>query len=398
MCHVVLHQTWVFEFYGSKNLNNLLCLQLSQLEVSQGLERTYYEVLARHRQSISTEPQDSIFAFYGISCYASLKEHLIAPSDEPSDEPSDKPSIETLFTRLAISTLRKASDLDFLGIPRLRRGSKGGLRLPSWVPDWSCHDPISFSLQGLEIRHSMLENDRPTYAATGTSSYKPIIDEGRLRLEVSGYIIDRISSVSEPWIMQETSGFQSIRKQALVLQQNQKFIDDWGTVLEVDSRSAYHTGENMRDVLWQVCTARRFDDGDSEETVQKAFHRFEKRQKYLRAIRKLHLHHFLWVWMAVVMVGHLLRFFGIENPEMAFRTKVAGMINRQAMKTSQRSVGMVPGIAKVDNVIVLLKGGRLPFVVRQRGEEWELIGDCYVHGITNGEAWEENKCEKMWLV
>lgn len=242
MCHVVLHQARVFEFYGSKNLNSVLCLQISELEVSQGLERAYYEVLARHRQSISTEPQDSIFAFYGISCYASLKEHHIALSDKPSIALSDKPSIETLFTRLAISTLKNASDLDFLGIPRLRRLRRGGLRLPSWVPDWSCHDPVSFSLQGLEIRHSMPENDRPTYAATGTSSYTPIIDEVRLRLEVSGYIIDRISSVSQPWIMQDTSGFQSIRKQALVLQQNQKFIDDWATVLEVDSRIAYLTG------------------------------------------------------------------------------------------------------------------------------------------------------------
>jgi len=388
MIYILLHQTWIFEFYGSKNINILQCLQISQLEVSQGLERTYYEILTRHRQSISSEERDSIFAFYGISCYASLKEHLIEPSSEPS--------AETLFTRLAISTLRKASDLDFLAIPRLRRGSKGGLRLPSWVPDWSCHDPVPFSLQGLEFRHSLPENERVTYAATGASTYTPIIDEDRLRLGVSGYIVDRISSVSQPWIIQDTSGFQSIRKQALVLQQNQDFIHDWETVLEVSSRVAYLTGENMRDVWSQVCTARHFLHG--EETVKRMSQRFEKRQSYLRTIRKLHLHHFLWVWMLVVMAGHLLRFFGIENPEIAFRTRVVGMINRRAMKTSMRYVGMVPGIAEAGDFIVLLRGGRLPFVVRRQGAEWEFLGDCYVHGITDGEAWEEKKCERMWLV
>lgn len=112
----------------------------------------------------------------------------------------------------------------------------------------------------------------------------------------------------------------------------------------------------------------------------------------------LHLHNFFWVWMLVALVGHILRLFGIENLELAFRSKVAGMTNRRAMKTSKRYVGMVPGIAEAGDYIVLLNGGELPFVIRQQGPEWELIGNCYVHGITSGEAWDEEKCESMWLV
>jgi len=302
---------------------------------------------------------------------------------------------EALFTGLAISTLQKASDLDFLGISRLTRG-KGGLRLPSWVPDWSRHEPIHFSLLGLEFRHTMPKNEHVPYAATGGSTYKPIIDEGTLRLRLLGYTVDRISSVSHPWRLPDISGFQSIPKQGMVQEQNQESVYDWETVLEVFSRVKYHTGENMRDALWQVCTARQFPKG--KEKTKEIFGRFEKRQHRLRTIRNLHLHNFFWVWMLVVLVGHILRLFGIENPELAFRSKVAGMTNRRAMKTSKRYVGMVPGIAEAGDYIVLLNGGELPFVVRQQGPEWELIGNCYVHGITSGEAWDEEKCESMWLV
>jgi hypothetical protein len=37
------------------------------------------------------------------------------------------------------------------------------------------------------------------------------------------------------------------------------------------------------------------------------------------------------------------------------------------------------------DVIVILEGFRMPFVLRQSGSDWKLVGDCYVHGIMDGE-------------
>jgi hypothetical protein len=35
--------------------------------------------------------------------------------------------------------------------------------------------------------------------------------------------------------------------------------------------------------------------------------------------------------------------------------------------------------------IVILEGAKMPFVIRQVGEDFLLVGPCYVEGISNGE-------------
>ena len=59
-------------------------------------------------------------------------------------------------------------------------------------------------------------------------------------------------------------------------------------------------------------------------------------------------------------------------------------------------MGLAPRGAAVGDWVVLCEGGARPLVVRQSGERLELVGDSYVHGIMNGEAWDEGRCERMW--
>jgi len=63
--------------------------------------------------------------------------------------------------------------------------------------------------------------------------------------------------------------------------------------------------------------------------------------------------------------------------------------------TERRYVGLVPSDAAVGDQICLLHGGKVPFVMRQQGKAYRLIGECYIHGIMHGEAlrpeFEENR-------
>jgi hypothetical protein len=70
------------------------------------------------------------------------------------------------------------------------------------------------------------------------------------------------------------------------------------------------------------------------------------------------------------------------------------------MGRSERGyVALVPGKARLGDVIVLLEGGIVPFILRPREDSrWELIGEAYVHGIMRGEAWDEKGCEEIRLV
>lgn len=104
----------------------------------------------------------------------------------------------------------------------------------------------------------------------------------------------------------------------------------------------------------------------------------------------------------------MLRYFGIQNPEIAYRALTAILVNRKAARTAGGHVGLVPMIAEVGDFIMLCEGGKLPLILRPRDDEagkdgkkvkeWEFIGDCYIHGVMEGEKWDEKapgKCERV---
>ncbi|KAF3005174.1 hypothetical protein E8E13_010644 [Curvularia kusanoi] len=74
-------------------------------------------------------------------------------------------------------------------------------------------------------------------------------------------------------------------------------------------------------------------------------------------------------------------------------------------------LGIVPNDARIGDCIVLMPGGKVPYVLRPvedsdstehsglvEGGRYEFIGDCYIHGIMNGEAWDESKLQDIILV
>jgi hypothetical protein len=75
--------------------------------------------------------------------------------------------------------------------------------------------------------------------------------------------------------------------------------------------------------------------------------------------------------------------WGINYRRRLFRTKLGYF--------GLGSSNVVPG----DQVVVLF-GGRVPFVLRKKSKHYRLISDCYVRGIMNGElinAWKQGLIE-----
>ena len=58
---------------------------------------------------------------------------------------------------------------------------------------------------------------------------------------------------------------------------------------------------------------------------------------------------------------------------------------RFCMSTSS-CMGWIPEAGKEGNVISVLYGSRLPVLLRPKGNAYEVIGTCYIHGIMDGEA------------
>ncbi|OCK79052.1 hypothetical protein K432DRAFT_435595 [Lepidopterella palustris CBS 459.81] len=64
------------------------------------------------------------------------------------------------------------------------------------------------------------------------------------------------------------------------------------------------------------------------------------------------------------------------------------MNGRCLFRTASGHIGIGPEDLRPGDCVVIFVGARTPFVVRHSsdGETFEVVGDCYVHGIMNGEA------------
>ncbi|KAG4427563.1 hypothetical protein IFR05_016954 [Cadophora sp. M221] len=84
-----------------------------------------------------------------------------------------------------------------------------------------------------------------------------------------------------------------------------------------------------------------------------------------------------------------------SNLVIDFLERVQSIIWNRKLIVSQKSnlIGLAPPAAQENDIICVLHGCSVPVILRERvgmgGETfWYLVGECYVHGMMNGEAME----------
>lgn len=70
--------------------------------------------------------------------------------------------------------------------------------------------------------------------------------------------------------------------------------------------------------------------------------------------------------------------------------------SRVFLKTSEGWRGIGPKDVEAGDILIVLFGSRVPFVLRRDGSSYRLISDCYVYGLMDGEAmdmWKDGKLD-----
>ncbi|KAH8729078.1 hypothetical protein GQ44DRAFT_823812 [Phaeosphaeriaceae sp. PMI808] len=76
----------------------------------------------------------------------------------------------------------------------------------------------------------------------------------------------------------------------------------------------------------------------------------------------------------------------------------SSLLDYKLAGTEDGKLALVPYNAQVGDKIALLKGAKCPFVVRLWGAKWKLVGDAYLYGVMDGEAWNEEECLGMAFI
>jgi hypothetical protein len=58
--------------------------------------------------------------------------------------------------------------------------------------------------------------------------------------------------------------------------------------------------------------------------------------------------------------------------------------------TAKGFVGQVPTHTIQGDIVVIIMGAAIPFILYQSGRGYRLLGQAYIHGIMNGEAFESS--------
>ncbi|KAK4175799.1 hypothetical protein QBC36DRAFT_330579 [Triangularia setosa] len=94
-------------------------------------------------------------------------------------------------------------------------------------------------------------------------------------------------------------------------------------------------------------------------------------------------------------LGAVIAFVKMEDDDLpeAFASYTTHTPRRRLGITASKRVCLLPKLTEVGDKVALLRGGRVPMILRPREEgTMQFIGEAYVHGVMDGEAFIESEC------
>lgn len=99
---------------------------------------------------------------------------------------------------------------------------------------------------------------------------------------------------------------------------------------------------------------------------------------------------FLWhLFKYPALRASCYRFFGYRRFEAIF--------DRCFVRTESGIYVLCPADTMPNDRIVLLQGGNVLMALRPYGENWMLVGECFVYGAMYGDFWDQDRCELLWI-
>ena len=77
-----------------------------------------------------------------------------------------------------------------------------------------------------------------------------------------------------------------------------------------------------------------------------------------------------------------------SETEKGFKFALGTIAFKTLFTTASGHLGIGTRLMEVGDKICVLFGGEVLFILRPAGENYKLVGECYVHGLMHGEAME----------
>ena len=311
-------------------------------------EMTLFNLLQKFRKTHCTDPRDKVYAPLNFATDVPMT--AITPDYSKAAE-------EVYVDIVKVSLNLPGHELDFLGYV-IRSSdeffSEENIHKPleinrSWVPDWGDHISVAPLPKTMYVQDCASGETlrAAVYKAGGLLPVDALINGHYL--DIRGCHVDTIQQLSGIW----DGGY--------------KASTEIGTWLPGNAPATYFTGESL----------------DS------ARHRTEVADVKHDNMDRVCARMFTVDWTPMRIQGdHLTVAQKRDKLKLEFATMEA-CYRRRLFWTRKGYIGVGPAAARVGDKIVSFFGGQVLYVLRDKREEvYEFMGECYVHGLMDGEVIE----------
>jgi hypothetical protein len=311
----------------------------------------------------STLSRDRLFALLGFA----------EDGDNPVFQPDYTMPFEAVIRKFAWAFIDQGRVMEMLYHAGLKPDDQtSGRRFPSWIPDWT--KPCKGTLE-------KSTNRGVKCLASGYSHPQVSRHANDKILELQGLLFDEVTSISKFLNTPET--MESYLNEAA------EMIGSLNPVLG-GSRSELAWRVPIADATFSdVIVSTKLDMESSYKALRHLFDTQSSTEMKLTDYDKFHSDDSGFANSQ----SPLLK---AQNYINALQTNLLGW---RLFTTRKGHVGIAPDGVKFDTVAIF-SGGKVPFLLRERPSiesGWSLIGECYVHGIMEGEGFEEKDAKLIYL-
>lgn len=392
-------------------------------EIISSLKRTLWfgipmrltDLLEQFRFWKATDPRDKIYALIGLSTGAGR--------DFPIDYTK---SVITVYTDLVIHLINLDKNLDVLSHSSVSRTLED---LPLWAPDWSSGKDDSLPPGRLPLRW---RHDRcgKWYAASADREAQITFKHPNI-LVVSGFVFGAIRFIGQELHLDDVSLQGTI-------------MDEWEAMIfgTTEADDPYYGQDGRLEAFCRTLIADMGNDGNrAKEQMFEQFLSWCKRPRLppkepmsLKVAKALGYiadekdrssgkgsDEYPYKSRSEAIINkefheaYELRKESLSKPEMLdlseeelfnfcneswksdracqdfYRRMENVAVGRRLIVSDHGYMGIAPENSKQGDTICILFGGRAPFILRETTEGGHhLIGECYVHGIMDGEALDDD--------
>lgn len=330
------------------------------------------------RDRSATDPRDKIYSLRGIA-----RERIAAGIRVDYGLP-----VRQVYTDFSRHILKVRPDLQVLSSVMLRHNATSVLGLPSYVPDWTQPKYGGGFLQ----RYYRFKPTHLFRAAAGTAPEVTVAEDGVDGVSLAGLRLDTIARVITKGQLLARAGGDSSGRLALTEAMLRSLaLDIFAPAASAspDTISTYApTGEPAWTACFRTLTADRTAlsprISDNYRTVYfAAFAAFDGQQSGDDdGIVPANLPGAMWDEIS-------------NQVETIVEDKDLFVTDRGYLGLGHE--GCTPG-----DTVCIFAGGEVPFLVRPHpgGAEkaFQFLGECYVHGVMDGEAWDETAPLEQFLL